>query len=131
MLKNKYVKFIAAILALGFTYLTGYSYGVFKTATDPTLKKSSLLNQNTIYLNVVEQLDRGENARVRRNLLQIIKINFENLGELDQQREQVHWWYSYTALQPSYSELLEGIDSNIRVEEKSLRERYDKVTNKK
>lgn len=131
MFKNNSIKVVIVVLALGLAFLAGYSYGVFKTTMDPTLRKSSLLNQNTIFLNVVEQLDRGESERARRNLLKIIQINFDSIGELDQQREEARWWYSYTVLQPSYSGLLEEIDRNIQIEEKTLRAKYDNVKNKK
>lgn len=130
MLKNT-VKVVTVILVLSFTFLAGHSYGVFKTAMDPTLQKSSLLNQNTIFLNVIEQLDRGESERVKRNLLKIMEINFDSIGELDKQCEEARWWYSYTVLHPSYSDLLEEIDRNIQVEEKTLRAKYDAAKNKK
>jgi hypothetical protein len=97
---------------------------------DPTLKKSSLLNQNYLFLKAVERIDQGETDRLRRNLLSTVQSNFDYLGELDRQREQAHWWNSYSVLSPTYSEVFQQIENNVRVEEETLRKKYEQFKNK-
>lgn len=130
MVKSTHIKAVAAVLGLGLTYLAGYSYGVHKTILDPTLKKSSLLHQNNLFLKAIERIDQGETDRLRRNLLMIVQSNFDYLGELDRQREQAHWWDSYSVLSPTYSDLLQQIDNNVRVEEEALRKQYENFKTK-
>ncbi len=130
MAKNTYFKVIIAVMLLGLVFLGGHSYGTYTSIKLSNLStKASNLHEGDLFLRVVEQLDRGETSRIRRNLIEITRARLNDLSEIDQANQRVRW-YEYAVPSATYYELKKQLEDNNRVSEERLREKFEAINNR-